>query len=540
MATLRLVRKGETDEVFPLDRDSTILGKEAGCDILLPDRRVSGRHARIERRPDGHFIEDLDSTNGTKVCGERLDAARPLEDGDDIEIIHYKLTFLQDDPPTEGTSTILATIDTLTPTWRPAAEERLRVMMEIGRELVGVLDPDAALEKALAAIFRIFPQAERGLALSRDDHSDSLLVRASKLRHPDAGAGPCPSRTIYEHVTVGGRAILCDVANDPRFQRSRSVEAARIRSMMCVPLWGHGHLPVGVLQVDTRDDRRFHQDDLDLLVAIAGTVSLAVENARLHGVEVRHKKMEQEGEDARAVQRLLLPERCPNLTGYEFWHEYEPALSVGGDYFDYRPVPDIGGRSTAAAGRWAVALGDVTGKGMPAALMMARLSSEVRLLLQAEPDPARAVERLNRGLCESAVAGKFVTFLLILIDGNRHEMTVVNAGHMGPIVRRADGRVEVVGEDRSGLLLGVEEEEVYRPTTIPIGPGDVVVLYTDGVSEAMDVDGRLFGTQRLLETLAAAPPGAGPVGEAILGAVRRHAAGRDQFDDITLLSFGRA
>ena len=136
--------------------------------------------------------------------------------------------------------------------------------------------------------------------------------------------------------------------------------------MMCVPLWDHGHRPVGVLQVDTRDDRRFTEDDLDLLVAVAGTVSLAIENARLHGSRSGIRRLEQEARDARAVQRALVPERCPSLPGYDFWHAYEPALSVGGDYFDYRPCPPR--RAHARAGRWAIALGDVTGKGMPAAL----------------------------------------------------------------------------------------------------------------------------------------------------------------------------
>jgi serine phosphatase RsbU (regulator of sigma subunit) len=538
MPSLRLSRRESPDEYFPLCRDETILGKGPECDVRLPDQRVSKRHARIERRGEGFFIEDLKSTNNTYVRGETVVGARRLEDGDVIEIIHYRLEYLRDDPPASEAATILGTVETLAPAGRPAAGERLRVLMRVGRDLVGILDDDDALEAALAALLRIFPQAERGLALFRDERDGSLVTRACKLRHPEAGVRATASRVIYEHVTESGLGVLCeDAAADGRFRESRSVAEARVRTMMCAPLWGRGHRPVGILQVDTHDVAgRFRREDLDFLVAIAGTVSLAVENARLHAVEVLQGKIVQEGLDAQAVQRSLIPERSPGLPGYEFWHAYEPALFVGGDYFDYRPL----GRGSPAARsrRWAIALGDVEGKGMPAALLMARLSSEVRLLLQARADPVRVVEGLNRGLCE-ANTGRHATFLLAMLDGRRHDLTVVNAGHMGPMVRRADGTIEVIGQEQNGLMLGVSEGAGYGAVTSSIGPGDVVVLYTDGVSEAMSPGGRRFGVERLRRALASPPPGAGPAGEAIREAVRRHAAGRDQSDDITLLCFGR-
>ena len=176
---------------------------------------------------------------------------------------------------------------------------------------------------------------------------------------------------------------------------------------------------------------------------------------------------------------------------------------------------------------------------MPAALLMARLSSEVRLLLQSETDPAVVVGRLNKNLCDGGTAQKFVTFLLLLLDGERHELTVVNAGHMGPMVRRACGRVEVIGEDQAGPLLGVVDAPRYGAVTTPLGPGEVVVLYTDGVSESMDPEGGQFGLERLKRALAEAPQGTGPTGEAIRHAIRLHAAGSEQSDDITLLCLGR-
>jgi serine phosphatase RsbU (regulator of sigma subunit) len=309
---------------------------------------------------------------------------------------------------------------------------------------------------------------------------------------------------------------------------------------MCVPLWDGERHPIGALHVDTRDDEgRFDVDDLELMVAVAGPVSVAIENARLHQIAVKQADIEREAQDARAVQRALIPERTPQLPGYQFWHYYEPARSVGGDYFDYRPIPRFGSQLDQAAERWAIAVGDVSGKGMPAALLMARLSSEVGLLLQMEPDPARVVERLNRNLCASRTEDRFVTFLLVLLDTEGHELTVVNAGHMAPMIRRFDGRIEVIEEKKAGPPLGIVEDQVFEAVTASVSPGDAVLLYTDGVNEASDKEGRMLGIERLKQTLATAPSEVSKTGASILDAVRHHTAGCSQSDDITLLCFGR-
>lgn len=310
--------------------------------------------------------------------------------------------------------------------------------------------------------------------------------------------------------------------------------------MICVPLWNQEQHPIGVLEVDSQDQQpRFDEDDLELLVAVAGPVSVAIENARLHSMAVEQAEIEQEARDARTIQLAMIPDRHPDLPGYRFWHFYEPARSVGGDYFDYRPIPGPEYPSDRPSDRWAIVIGDVMGKGMPAALLMARLSSEVSLVLQSEPDPARVVQRLNRNLCASRTGNRFVTFLLVLLDTERHEMTVVNAGHMSPMIRRSDGRIEVIGEKEAGPPLGIVEDQVYEALSTSMSRGDVVVLYTDGVSEALDNEGGLFDNERLTQTLAAAPSEVGKVGESILDAIRRHVGGCTQSDDITLLCLGR-
>ncbi len=546
MSSLTMLNGEWPGKVFLLDRDEMVIGKETGCDIVLPDQFVSKSHAQIVRKPDGLYVENLKNTNKTKVNGVLLTEPRRLVDGDLIKICNYTLVYAAGADSAAGTAMILETIDLTEVTGsspgRGETEEKLRVIMEISAELVGVLDHSVVLQKALDALLRTFPQAERGFILSRDNVSDNLTTRASKLRNADADH-VMPSRTVYDLVAGEGRAILCEnVPADSRFSESGSIGASHVQSIMCAPLWDHQRKPVGVLQVDTRDyQHRFNQEDLKFLVAVAGTISMAVENARLHAIEVIHRQTEQEARDARAVQRSFIPDRCPVVPRYEFWHDYEPARFVGGDYFDY--LPYRGARShgpRSETKRWAVALGDVAGKGMPAALLMARISTEVRLLLQVNADPARVVGLLNRSLCENEAAGKFVTFLLTLLDVRRHQFTVINAGHMGPIFRRAGGRIEVIGQDESGPPLGVVEDQAYVAITTQIDPGDVVVLYTDGVNEAMSPSGEQFGMRRLERCIATAPRGAGLVGQAVRDAVRAHTADCDQFDDITVICLGRS
>ena len=488
--------KGETPgRAFPLDQETTVLGRDAACEIVLSDHGVSKRHAKITRKDDGFYIEDLHSTNGTKVANQELTEPRRLDDGDPIEIGDTQFVF------SETGSTILGVLDVSSTSERQIVmvrpEEKLHAILEIARELGGTIDLDGVLGKVLEALFRILPQADRGFILLKVERTDRLILRASKFRQEDA-VSPTFSRTIFNHVTREGQAILCeDIGADDRFGDSSSVKESQIRTMMCVPLWDRERHSVGVIQIDTQDEHgRFEDDDLELMVAIAGPVSMAIENSRLHALAVKQADMEREAQDARAVQLALIPEKKPHLPGYEFWHFYEPARSVGGDYFDYRPIPRSETPFDQPPDRWAVAIGDVSGKGMPAALLMARLSSEVRLLIQTELDPARVVDRLNRDLCVSRTDERFITFLLVLLDGERHELRVVNAGHMGPMIRRSDGRIEVIGEEQSGPPLGIMEDQEYEAMITSINSGDVVLLYTDGVNEALDNEERLFGIER--------------------------------------------
>jgi sigma-B regulation protein RsbU (phosphoserine phosphatase) len=535
--------------IYPLEGDINVIGRDLRCQVVLSRKFVSRKHARILRGPSGFEIEDLESNCGTFVEGVRIRSRVPLRDRFQIKIGNYSFVFhlpeiLVTDSEESG-STILGTLDATRPAGagessvRP--EEKLRHVLEITRKLGESLALADVLEKTLESLFKIFPQADRGFVLLREGAKIDFTPRAIRFRGQETG-NLTISRTILKHVLEDCQGILSsDTTLDDRFDECQSV-LGTIRMMICVPLIGAGTKgqPQGILQLDTHEERgTFTRDDLDLLFAVAGQVCVAVENARLHARLIEQTQVEQESQDARDVQMALLPERTPELPGYSFWDCYEPAQFVGGDYFDYLPqaVPEPQGES--APRRWVLAVGDVAGKGMAAAILMARLSAEVRLFTLTTSEPTRIVERLNRDFCLRAIGSRFITLLLVLVDADTHQMHVVSAGHAGPMIRRGDRTVEVIGEGTPGPPLGVTEGAVYVTTTTTLEPGDMVLLYTDGLIDATDAANRRFGIDRLRQLLALLPLGASHVGEAIISAVRQHATGAPSSDDITFLCFER-
>ncbi len=375
----------------------------------------------------------------------------------------------------------------------------------------------------------LFPDTECGVivTLEPDGH---LPVRA--IRHR---GGPPPkltlSCTILHQVLDQGEAVLIrDAATDERYRQHGSVTAL-FRSALCVPLLGLSGNPVGMVQLGVREGRRkrFNGEDLELLAALALPLAAAVENDRL----VRERA---HWAAAREIQRALLPRVRPEIPGYSLWECYRPALEVGGDSYDYIRT-DRDGEDVDS--RWVIALGDVSGKGMPAALLSAAVCPEVRHAVRLGGSPAEVLTRVNRHVFSGGFDSRFVTMILAQLDPQRHQVTLASAGHELPLIRRANGSVEQLELPGSGLPLGVVADEAYSPTSLEIEPGDVVVLNSDGLKGAQDRQGRSFGARRVLETLSRAPAVASLAGEALLDAVTLHSEGVAPFDDLTIVCIGR-
>jgi sigma-B regulation protein RsbU (phosphoserine phosphatase) len=289
---------------------------------------------------------------------------------------------------------------------------------------------------------------------------------------------------------------------------------------------------IGILQLDTSDRRQFNEDDLDVLAAVASQAAISIQNASMLESLLERERLNRDLKIAEQVQKRFLPQGVPTLPGYEFFAYYQPTYEVGGDYYDFVPL---------SADRMAMALGDVSGKGVAAALMMAKFSGDTRYCMLTENAPAPTATRLNNLLCAAGIEDKFITLSLSVLDAPARTLTLTSAGHTPVIIRRADGRAEEVGQDVSGLPLGVMEDSDYQQTEVQLHQGDVVVIYSDGVTDARSPGDELYDSQsnhRLLKRVAQSVGGPEAVGRAILQDIREFSAGHSQADDITLVCLG--
>src|SRR5262249_49329799 len=351
--TLQVISGPLSGRLFTLDREVTIIGRNPECDLVLPPKSVSRKHAAILRKDGGFWLEDMGSTRGTYVNGHKVTEPVVLGDGNTIQIGEVLLSFhsrvVQISDADDDQSTVYGAIDVVgssgshLPVVKP--EAKLRALRLISQELGSTLALNELLERVFNSLFEIFPRAERGFVLVQEPGSDDLVPEVIRSRTGPAGELSI-SKTVLNRVLNEGQAILSkDLPKE--FPESESVSDSQIRSLMCAPLLDQGRKPVGIIQIDTRDGRsRFEQDDLDLLVAVASQISIAVQNARLHNALVHQREMEQELQFARQVLQTLLPERPASVPGYEFWAYYEPARHVGGDYYGFLPI----GPATAADG----------------------------------------------------------------------------------------------------------------------------------------------------------------------------------------------
>ena len=547
MAKLVLLHGGEAIP-HRLADGTTLLGRHPDCDIQLESNAVSRRHAQVSTEAGRSYLEDLDSGNGTFVNGQRITERVLLEHSDRVKLGPVLLRFEEDDVSAgeqgrtavgfeitdTDSATIMASVNSeggfgildVHP------EAKLKGVLEISRALAGTLELDELLPKVLDSLFKIFPQVDRGCILLKDPHGEDMIPRAMKHRREDEDATVRLSQTVVDKVLAEKSGLLsADASTDDQFSSSQSISDLSIRSMICVPLLGLDSDPIGVINLDTQNQlNQFNTDDLELLMSVAGQAALSYENARLMESYMAKQKQDNELEIAHDVQRALLPTEFPVADGYSFYASYHSAQAVGGDYYD---VLRLDGN------RVCLAFGDVAGKGVPGALIMARISSCVQNTMSFTSDLVEAITAINSHMCVNAAEGRFVTFVLSVIDLDTHQLSLVNAGHMCPMILRVDGSIEEFGEEAVGLPIGVVEDFGYEVVGRLIEPGETVVIFTDGVDEAMNPDGELYTLERMRRFLADGPRKADELGEALLSDVRRFAAGTPQNDDITIMAFGR-
>jgi serine phosphatase RsbU (regulator of sigma subunit) len=302
--------------------------------------------------------------------------------------------------------------------------------------------------------------------------------------------------------------------------------------VMSAPLMDMEGRTLGAIQLDALgSELHFRSEDLDLLTTVAFQISVVLENAILHEAALRERSLEIELKLAQQIQVELLPSEPPRVDGYGFFDYYAPAKFVGGDYYDYLPLD---------GGRLALVVGDVSGKGVPAALLMVKVASALEASLSTEPDPVQVLNQVNQRFSRRNPDGTFVTMVLAMLDLSNHHMSIVNAGHLRPLLRRLDGSVVEIGDAEAGLPLGLAPHQSYAQTRLKIEPGAALVLVSDGITEAHSASRGQYGLERLITQLQLPGDSAAEIGRRIIDDVDRFVGHHPQSDDRCLLCIRRS
>ena len=553
MAYLKAKNGPLAGQRIELSEDEMILGRSPDCNIQVEDYAVSRKHAKVIRSGDAYSLEDLKSRNKTYLNDIVLtEGAHQLRNGDKVAVCDVIFNFYDElaggmsdsldgsrisvlfDGNDVGHSTIMSKLEVGTSKGNiqlaASPEMKLSALLEITRALGNALGLDDVLPSVLDALFKVFMQADRAfIALMGDD--GNLIPRWSKARRDDCEETIRISRTIVNHVIELREAVLsADAASDQQFDASQSIADFQIRSMMCAPLFDVDGEPIGVLQVDTLErNKQFNEEDLEVLVSVATQAGIAIDNARLHDDALAQAAIKKDLELAAKVQAGFLPNERPHLDGYDFYDYYKAANFIGGDYYDYLEMNN---------GNLAIIVADVVGHGVAAAMLMAKLSAETRFCLAGTEDVAQAIINLNNRMTGMAL-DRFVTFLLVMINSDTHEITLVNAGHMAPFHRKTDGTVDLVGEDYADLPIGIMEDVEYQSYSFHLAPGESLTMYTDGLNEQDNGRDELFGIEAIGELVKQHQDTATERGERILQAVTEFSAGAIQGDDMCLVALNR-
>jgi len=338
--------------------------------------------------------------------------------------------------------------------------------------------------------------AERGFVMLRDQDQK---LHFSAARGMDRQTIDDPqfqiSRSVVERVAEDGNPVITsDAQSDSRFNMRQSIMILGLRSILCVPLIVKARV-TGVIYVDNRLQAGiFTQPDLDLLNAIAASAAIAIENARLYQVAVEKGRLEKELQMAARVQASLMPKTLPQLPDWDFAALWKPAREVAGDYYDI---------IIEQSGNLGLVIGDVTDKGMPAALFMAFTRSVIRATMAQFASPAEGITLANRLISNDSADNMFVTLFYGRLDLKSSRLTYVNAGHNPPIFYHS-GNQSIRYLTRTGMLIGIGlDDTTYQQESVSFDRGDFLVLYTDGITEATNPELEEFGSQRLESVISA-------------------------------------
>ena len=557
---------------YKLGDGEYVIGRRSDCQIFVPDMRVSRQHARLIRNGEGWTLEDLGSNNGTYINGQRLEAATVLRHDDEIMIANNKIRVEAQDFPSSDRSGDVPSAVTIVDVSGSAVirsredsaqrgvpivssglisitdqkavrliERKLEALTQVLHATASSDSAEALLEKLVDALLDLFPQAEDVGVLVQDERTQELKVQAQRHRRRGPAitgdlaetTGQMPRTTTEERKPFGGElrvpgTIIQHVVSDRRgvlLGETADVDNEAVGTRMGAPLIYHG-AHYGVVYVESHQ-QGFRQEDVDLLQAIANQAGMAIHSTRVAAQLARREKLERDLRVARQIQRSLLPQTLPQVVGLDFAVHYEPAYQIGGDFYDFiwHDPAHLG-----------LAVGDVAGKAISAALYMARLTSELRSRAAIARTPARLLRRVNQEIAALGDDGMFATLVYCIYDLETRSLVFTNAGHCVPLLRRGDRVFPLQAERAHTPPLGVTPELEAGEARVQLHSGDMLIMVSDGILEARDGRGNEYGLSRLSRRIRSARGTAEDVVKAILADIDAHSQDQAQADDMTIVA----
>ena len=533
---------------YKLAEGEYVIGRRSDCQIFVPDMRVSRQHARLWLDGDGWAVEDLGSNNGTFLNGVKVEQPTKLRHDDEILIANNRIrvesrgsTVEQKFPEGNAVTIVEACANNSIIRSRDQSqsgrleivnsglmsvadqrairliERKLDALTQILQATASSDTAEALLAKFVDALLDLFPQAEDVGVLVEDERSGELKVQVQRHRKQTSPADLKVPGTIIQHVISDRRGVLLNDVSDEN--------AEGVGTRMGAPLIYHG-AHYGVVYVESKHSG-FRQEDVDLLQAIATQAGLAIHATRVASQLARREQLDRDLRVARQIQRSLLPANVPQVVGLDFAVHYEPAYQIGGDFYDFiwHDPSHLG-----------LAVGDVAGKAISAALYMARLTSELRSRAAIARTPARLLRRVNQEIVTLGDDGMFATLVYCIYDLENRSLVFTNAGHCVPLLRRGDRVFPLQAERAHTPPLGVTPELEAGEARVQMHSGDMLIMVSDGILEARDAKGNEYGLTRLSRRIRTARGGADDVIKAILLDIESHVSEQSQGDDMTIVA----
>jgi sigma-B regulation protein RsbU (phosphoserine phosphatase) len=563
MSELIVKYPDRTPDHFPLGRLRITIGRSARNDLCIPDPFASRVHAEVRREGDEYVLQDLGSANGTLYNGATVEGVIHLRAGGRIQIGETEIVFddgtynsgmgatmITDNSDTslpeatialasgdrttsglleaiEGARTKPEAIASVATAVAPKAKQGdlLALISKVGITLLASATLNETLEQIVTLVFEAVP-ADRCVIMMRDEGSEELRVAVARLRDRVGEVGEIRvSRNVLDEVVIRGKSVLTsDAQHDPRFA-SGTMVLQGVRAVLAVPL-GVSEKVFGIIYADSPiSEGRFTEDHLKVLTTLASVAAIRVENARLVEARLERERLERELALASEIQQRFQPTSPPHIGGYELQGISFPCYEIGGDYYDFIERED---------GRLVIALGDVSGKGTAAALLMSSLHAAIHAQSASHDSLVATISAVNRYLADNIPANRFVTLFYAELDPDSGSLAFLNAGHNPPLILHAAGTVEQLAS--GGLPLGIKRDAEYREGRTQLQPGDVLVIYSDGVTEAQSPAGEEFGPTRLYEVVSRnVEASAAGIRDRIESSLTKFAQGTSAADDITLV-----